>query len=127
MTTRRQEKVARVVKEAVSDAITHHLNDPRIEGFISVTRVDVAPDMRNADVFFSIFGSDEAAQNKTFAAIEHARSRIQSFMASGFKSKFCPVLHFHRDEKFKKTLETMRLIDEANKGLEDIDPEQDNY
>jgi len=108
-----------VVKEAVSDAITHHLNDPRIEGFVSVTSVDVAPDMRNADVYLSIFGKDEAGQNRTFVAIEHARSRIQSLLASKVQSKFCPVLHFYRDEKFKKTLETMRLIDEVAGSLED--------
>ena len=126
MATRRQEKVARVVKEAVSDAITHHLNDPRIEGFVSVTRVDMAPDMRNADVFLSIFGKNEASQNKTFAAIEHARSRIQSLLASEVRSKFCPVLHFHRDEKLKKTLEIMKLIDEAAKELENKDMDQKN-
>ena len=118
--------MASVVKEAVSDAITHHLNDPRIEGFVSVTRVDMAPDMRNADVFLSIFGKNEASQNKTFAAIELARSRIQSLLSSEFRSKFCPVLHFHRDEKLKKTLEIMKLIDEAAKELENKDMDQKN-
>ena len=126
MATRRQEKVARVIKEAVSDAITHHLSDPRIEGFVSVTKVDVAPDMRNADVYLSIFGKDEAGQNKTFAAIQHARSRIQSLLAGKVQSKFCPVVHFHRDEKFKKTLETMRLIDEAAQELEKKDLDDEN-
>jgi ribosome-binding factor A len=126
MATRRQEKVARVIKEAVSDAITHHLSDPRIEGFVSITRVDVAPDMRNADVYLSIFGKDDAGQNKTFAAIEHARSRIQSLLAGKVQSKFCPVVHFHRDEKFKKTLETMRLIDEAARELENKDSDGEN-
>lgn len=126
MATRRQEKVARVVKEAVSDAITHHLNDPRIEGFVSVTKVDVAPDMRNADVYVSIFGKDEAGQNKTFAAITHARSRIRSLLAGKVHSKFCPVLHFYRDEKFKKTLETMRLIDQAVKELHEKDLDGEN-
>jgi len=105
--------VARVVKEAVSDAITNHLNDPRIEGFVSVTRVDMAADLRNADVYLSIFGKDDAAQNRTFAAISHAKSRIQSLVAGKLRSKFCPVLRLYRDEKFKKTLETMKLINEA--------------
>jgi ribosome-binding factor A len=113
MATRRQEKVARVVKEGVSDAIANHLNDPRIEGFVSVTRIDVAADLRTADVYLSIFGKDETCQKKTFVAITHARSRIQSLLAGKLQSKFCPVLRFHRDEKFKKTLETMKLIDEA--------------
>jgi len=102
-----------LVKEAVSDAITQHLNDPRIEGLVSVTRVDVAGDLRSAEVYLSIFGKDEPGQNKTFAAIEHAKSRIQSLVARRVQSKFCPVLHFYRDEQFKKTLEIMRLIDQA--------------
>ena len=125
MATRRQEKVARVVKEAVSDAIAHHLNDPRIEGFVSVTRVDMVVDLRSADVYLSIFGKDDATQNKTFAAITHAKSRIQSLLAGKLQSKFCPVLHFYRDEKFKKTLETMKLIDEAANELKDAEPEED--
>ncbi len=110
-----------MVKEAVSDAIANHLNDPRIEGFVSVTRVDVAADLRNADVYLSIFGKDEAAQNKTYSAITHARSRIQSLLADKLQGKFCPVLRFQMDEKFKKTLEIMKLIDEAASELEKKD------
>ena len=121
MATRRQEKVARLVKEAVSDAIANHLNDPRIEGFVSVTRIDMTADLRSADVYLSIFGKDDAAQNKTYAAITHAKSRIQSLLAGKLQCKFCPVLRFQRDEKFKKTLETMKLIDEAVSELEKKD------
>jgi ribosome-binding factor A len=126
MATRRQEKVARVVKEAVSDAIAHHLNDPRISGFVSITRVDMTADLRNASVYISIFGSDEAGQNRVFAAIIHAKSRIQSLVASQVRSKFCPVLHFYKDEKFKKTLETLNLIDQAVKDLKDKDTVSDD-
>jgi len=128
MATRRQEKVARVVKEAVSDAISNHLNDPRIEGFVSVTKVDMTTDLRSADVYLSIFGSDETGQNKTFAAITHAKSRIQSLLAGKLQCKFCPVLRFHKDEKFKKTLETMKLIDQAvseRKERDSVDETQD--
>ena len=123
MATRRQEKVARVVKEAVSDAVAHHLSDPRIEGFVSVTRVDMSPDLRSADVYVSVFGKDQASQNKTFAAITHAKSRIQSLLAGRLQSKFCPVLRFRRDEKFKKALEIMRLIDQAASELRKKDPQ----
>jgi ribosome-binding factor A len=121
MPTRRQEKAARVVKEVVSNAVVNHLNDPRIEGFVSVTRVDMAADLRSADVYLSIFGKDDAGQNKTFAAIVHARTRIQSLLADKLQSKFCPVLRFYRDEKFKKTLETMKLIDQAVSELKKKD------
>lgn len=107
-----------MVKEVVSDAISHHLGDPRIVGFVSVTKVEMTADLRSANVYLSIFGSKDAEQNKTFDAIEHARFKIQSLLAENMKSKFCPVLHFFRDEKFKETLETMRIIDEAASELE---------
>ncbi|MBN2317141.1 MAG: 30S ribosome-binding factor RbfA, partial [Sedimentisphaerales bacterium] len=97
MATRRQEKVARVVKEAVSDAVMNRLNDPRIEGFVSITRVEVTADLRIANVYISVFGKNPASQNRTFEAINHARSRIQSFLAGRIQSKFCPVLHFYTD------------------------------
>jgi len=126
MATRRQEKVARIVKEVVSDAVAHHLNDPRISGFVSVTRVEMTTDLRNANVYVSVFGSDEAGQNKAFIAITHAKSRIQSFLANQIQSKFCPVLHFYKDEKFKKTLEILNLIDQASKQFKDNNPDSED-
>ncbi len=113
MPTRRQEKVARVIKEVVSEAIANHLSDPRITGFVSVTRVEVTADMRGADVYLSLFVSAEGARDRTFAAITHARAKIQSYLADALESKFCPVLRFHEDEQFRKTLEIMRLIDQV--------------
>lgn len=115
MATRRQEKVARVVKEAASDAIANHLSDPRIEGFVSVTRVEMSPNLRDAEIFLSIFGKDETAQKKTFKGIEHARTHVQRLVASKMKSKFSPVLHFHIDDQLKKTMETMKVINEATR------------
>ena len=119
MTTRKQAQLARVLKEAVSDAVLNRLNDPRIEGFVSVTRVEMSENLREANVFFSIFGSDEAVSNKTYAAIEHSKSRIQSLAARRIHRRFCPTLYFYRDQQFKKTLETMNLIDKAVSNLKD--------
>jgi ribosome-binding factor A len=114
MPTIRQEKVARVIREVVCDAVANRLNDPRIEGFASVMKVDVAADLRTASVYISIFGCSDAAQNKTFAALIHARSRIQSLLANKLRdTKFCPVLRLFKDEEFKKTQQTMKLIDQA--------------
>jgi len=118
--------VARVIKEVVSDAVARRLSDPRIEGFVSVTHVDMSPDLHNAEVYLSIFGKDATAQNKTFLAIDHAKSRIQSMVAGRLRSKFCPVLRFHKDEQFKKTLEIMRLIDQAANEYKHKDEPEDS-
>ncbi len=121
MPSRRQEKVARIVREVVSNAISTQLSDPRIVGIVSVTRVEMAPDLRAAEVYLSIFESTEsqdqkieADRNKTFSAINHARSFIQSLLADRLESKFCPVLHFHSDENYRKTMEVINLIDQVS-------------
>lgn len=115
MSRRRQEKMARVIKEAVSDIINNHLGDPRIEGFISVTEVKIEPDLKKADVFLSIMGKTPERQNLTFMAIQHASGRIQALLGDYVKSRFCPHLSFHIDDRLKKTAETLRLIDEISK------------
>jgi ribosome-binding factor A len=135
MPSRRQEKVARIVREVVSSAISTRLSDPRIVGIVSVTRVEMAPDLRAAEVYLSIFESSEsqdqkieADRNKTFSAINHARSFIQSLLADRLESKFCPVLHFHMDENYRKTMEVINLIDqvssEFNESSEQDSPEE---
>jgi len=113
----RQEKMARVVKEVVSNAIVNHLNDPRIEGFVSVMEVHLPPDLRNADVYLSVFGKDEKIAHRTFTAIEHAAPRIQSLLAHRLECRHCPTLRFHESEKLKKTIETMKIIDEVAKEI----------
>ncbi len=127
MPTRRQEKIARVIREAVSDAIANRISDPRMESLVSVTKVDVSADMRIANVYLSMFGGTETAQNKTFAAILHAKRRIQGVLAEHIQSRFCPVINLHKDENFKKTIETMKLIDDLASEFKDkdsIDQEQ---
>jgi ribosome-binding factor A len=123
MVSIRQEKMARVVKEVVSDAIANRLNDPRIEGFVSVMEVKLPPDLRNADVYLSIFGTDEKVSHRTFLAIEHACPRIQVLLAQRLETRYCPTLRFHESDKLKKTIETMRIIEEATKNLAP-EPEQ---
>jgi ribosome-binding factor A len=115
MASIRQEKMARVVKEVVSDAIHNRLSDPRIEGFVSVMEVHLPPDLRTADVYLSIFGKDEKTSHLTFTAIEHARPKIQSMLAHRLETRYCPALRFHETDKLKKTIETMKIIDEAAK------------
>ena len=113
MASRRMEKVARVIRESVSRTILTRLNDPRIQGLITVTEVEVAPDLKQATVFLSVIGVDEDRQKASFAAVRHAAGVIQSELGEAMTSRYVPHLRFERDEKMHKTLETLRLIELA--------------
>ncbi len=127
--SRRQERVARVIRASVSDTIANHLSDPRISGIVSVTEVDVSPDMRNADVHLSILAASGKAKRRTFEAIQHATLRIQSLLGKKVTARCCPHLHFFEDEKLKKTLETLNIIETISRELHQKDadiPQQDD-
>lgn len=119
MASRRQQKVARVIMGSVSFTILNRLSDPRITGLVSITEVDVAPDMKNATVFISILAPDEQKQTTSFNAICHAIGPIQAQLGRDLTGRICPRLRFERDNKTRKTLETLRLIDQVRQEYQE--------
>ena len=114
MPSRRQQKIARVIKESVSRTIQMRLADPRITGLVSVTEVDISPDSKNATIFLSVLAENEKSQRQTFSAVCHAAGRIQAQLGHDLTGRTCPHLVFKQDEKVKKTLETLRLIEQVH-------------
>ncbi|AQQ70618.1 Ribosome-binding factor A [Limihaloglobus sulfuriphilus] len=119
---RRKLRMARIIKEVVSDAIQNHLSDPRIQGFVSVTEVELTPDLRNASVHLSFIPEDTA--EITLRAIKHARGHIQTLLAHELNIRFCPIISFHEDLKYKKAGETLKIIEKIADELHKKDAEQ---
>jgi len=125
MENRRQHKLARVIRDSVSKTIQNKLSDPRITGFVSVTEVNVSPDSKNATVSLSVFGVDEVAGRTTFMAIQHAVGHIQAILGKDLPGRTCPHLRFELDTKMKKTIQTLQLIEEANRDAYAQEQEED--
>ena len=126
MESRRQLKIARVIRDSVSQTIRNRLSDPRITGLVSVTEVTVSPDSKNATVFLSVFGVDDKAGKQTFAAIQHAAGPIQAALGKAIPGRACPHLRFELDTKMKKTLETLGMIEQARREYNDLDGASDD-
>ena len=58
MSSRRQQQVADLLRDEVSEIIQRQMNDPRL-GFVSITRVEMSPDMRYAKLYVSVYASEE--------------------------------------------------------------------
>jgi ribosome-binding factor A len=108
---RRGLRVASVVREVVSKALVTELNDPRL-AFVTVTGVDIAADLRFADVRISVLG-DAKVQKDCMRAIKHAHGRIQNEVAEALSVKFCPTLRFHMDTTVKQSVEISAIIRKA--------------
>jgi ribosome-binding factor A len=111
MGSRRLQQVARSLQREVSQAVLTELKDPRI-GFVTITRVEPAADLRTARVYFSVLG-DEKTEALTLHGLRHATGRIQGLVRERLRMRYFPVLEFRVDESVKATFRLSRLLEES--------------
>jgi ribosome-binding factor A len=108
MTSRRVQKAAQAVREVVSMAILTDINDPRVQD-VTVTRVEVMPDMRQARVHVSIMGN-ETKQRLCMQGLKSAAGYLQSKVASRIDTRYTPRLEFVLDMGVKKSIEMAEIL-----------------
>lgn len=103
----RMRKVNELLREILADEVVE-LKDPRI-GFLTITGVDTAPNLRHATVFYSVLG--EAGElEATGEALTHAHSRLQRAIARQAHIKYTPVLEFQPDPTIEQTLRITEIL-----------------
>jgi ribosome-binding factor A len=108
--SRRTERVAEEVKEAVADLIARGLKDPRV-GFVTVTRVALTPDLRIAHVNVGVLG-DARDRGKTLAALKQAAGFLRRELGRRVRMRHTPELQFHYDEGLDATDRVARILAE---------------
>lgn len=96
----RMERMASVIRQVVSDCIANRLSDPRLARFITVTRVELSPDLALANVYLSIMGT-EAQAATSMKGMTSARGLIQTQLARELDVRQCPAITFHLDKGLK--------------------------
>jgi len=125
--TRRYERTARineVVREVLADEL-ERLSDPRL-GFVTVTGVEVTPDLRQATVYYSALaptGADADARaeasEKTGEALRSATAHLQAVIGRQVRMKYTPHLLFREDPAIR----TGERVDEILRRLHSEDDE----
>ena len=111
MSSRRTQKAAEAIREVVSMAILTELKDPRVRD-VTVTHVEVTPDMRQAKVYVSIMG-DEKKQKLTLHGLENSAGFLQSKVAKRIDTRYTPRLAFVLDLGVKKSLEIAQILQQV--------------
>lgn len=109
MTSGRMRRVNAAVREVLAEAIGD-LRDPRI-GFVTVTGVETSTDLRQAQVFVSVLGSDKKRE-RTLEGLEAAHGVLQARIAQELRLKRTPQLTFAYDDSVERGVRMSQLIDE---------------
>jgi ribosome-binding factor A len=111
MASRRTQRIASLLKQGISRVIISELSDPQM-GFVTVVKVEPAPDLKTAKVFISVLG-EEADVERTMARIGRAARFIRHEIAKYVDIRSIPELRFVEDKSVKGSVRVSRLITEV--------------
>jgi ribosome-binding factor A len=107
----RTRRVAELIRAELSRLLLVGFQEPGT-GLLTVTRVEMTPDLMTARVFLSVFGGDPAAQ---LARIEQHQGALRRALASRVKLKYNPELFFVLDPGPEHQDRIDHLIEETKK------------
>jgi len=118
--SRRTERVASTIQQELAQIIMRELNDPRLVGMPSITRVKVSPDLSIADVYVTIMGTP-GQQTAALNALRHSAGLMRTKLTDAMTLRVAPFLKFHIDEDLKKELAMQDLLEKVAAENAEID------
>ena len=129
--TRRTERVGEQLRSELARLLHTEITDPRI-GMVTLTRVDLSPDFRNARVYWSHFDPKREeddlqlseAEQTTQEGLESAAGFLRSALARVLPIKRVPELRFIRDSSLALGARTLSLMSEEPPDVESSNGEK---
>ena len=111
----RIKRINEELRSAIAAIILEEVKDPRLaHGMVTVSSVEVSKDLHNANVWVSVYGTEEE-QKGAMAALEHSRGFIKHALGHRVVLKYLPDLHIRHDASFQ-------YADKINRLLKKIEP-----
>jgi ribosome-binding factor A len=108
----RPQRLGDLIQRELSELIRLELRDPRV-GMLTITSVDVSPDMSHAKVFFTVL--DQKIISQTMEGLTRSAGFLRSQLAKRISMYTTPELRFAYDESVERGDRLSRLIDSTKK------------
>lgn len=95
MQGQRAQRVGETIQHEISSLLLRGLKDPRI-GFVTITGVEVTPDLHLARVFYTVIG-DDATRKSTTAGLKSSIPFIRQQLGKQLRMRYTPDLIFQYD------------------------------
>ncbi len=112
----RTARLDELLREEISAIVAREIADPRI-GFVTITSVDVTPDLAHATVWVSVIG-DAQARRSSVRALGRAMPFVRHRLGA-LRLKRIPELHLREDDSAERGTRVMRLLDDLDEGTAD--------
>jgi ribosome-binding factor A len=119
--TRRAERVSTLIRQEICELLLEHVNDPRLNGLISVTEVSTSPDLKNARIYISVLGDEEAVK-ETMKGFRAATGYFRKELSHRLRLRYVPELSFEIDNSIERGARILSII----KKVSEEDVQHDN-
>jgi ribosome-binding factor A len=119
--SRRSERLAGEIRDEVARIVATELKDPRL-GFVTVTRVELTPDLRYARVFVGALG-EEGEGGASLLALKKASGFVRSTIGRRLRIRYAPEIDFRYDRGLEATDRVARLLEEERSRVPPTEPE----
>ncbi|MEN6297089.1 MAG: 30S ribosome-binding factor RbfA [Rectinema sp.] len=107
----RRRRLEELIREEISRMLAlGEIKDPRVNSFLSITRVEAAQDGSHARVWVSSLEDEEARLDEAIAGLSHAAGFIQALIAKRVRLRLTPVLTFVPDRGIKEAFEVTEKL-----------------
>jgi len=108
----RAKKLADLIREVVAQKLQRGIKDPRLGSHVTITDTRVTGDLREATVFYTVYGDDEERASAA-AGLESAKGILRSAVGAAAGTKFTPTLTFVPDALPENAKTIDDLLDKA--------------
>ncbi|MFD7294927.1 30S ribosome-binding factor RbfA [Streptomyces sp. NPDC059897] len=115
----RAKRLADLIREVVAQKLQRGIKDPRLGSHITITDTRVTGDLREATVFYTVYGSDEE-RAEAAAGLESAKGILRSAVGQAAGVKFTPTLAFVADALPENARTIEDLLDRARQSDEQV-------
>ena len=110
--SRRVDRINGLLREEISRLLSREIKDPRLSGLLTITKVRTSSDLRNAKVYLSVLGNDEA-NTTALQGIQSAATFLRKQLRERLRLKYVPFLTFEIDDSMETSDHIFRLMDQA--------------
>ena len=115
---RRVDRINGLLRQEISQILSHQIKDPRLSGVITITEVRASNDLRNAEVYVSVMGDEEAKQ-AALDGIRSAAAFLRRELRDRLSMRYVPFMKFTLDNSLETADRLLRKMDD----LRDDHPE----
>jgi ribosome-binding factor A len=114
--SQRTDRVDELLRQEIGALLARELADPRI-GFVTITDVETAPDLRHAKVWVSVIGGKQD-RKESLRALQHSMGYVRHELGRTLRIKRIPELHVHLDDSAERGTRVLHLLHELEQGAD---------